>query len=73
MLFNGMQRFFELNSVHGRCTDVTHLAHLHDLVQRFHRLFDGCVVIPAVINEQINIVHPQPLQTLVYLTHDIPA
>src|ERR1019366_6192618 len=60
----------ELPRMHGRGTDITHLAGFHHVVQRLQSFFDRCFVIPAVNLVKVYIVGLQPAQALVELVQD---
>ncbi|HVN93040.1 MAG TPA: hypothetical protein VMT38_05065 [Terracidiphilus sp.] len=68
-----VERLRELPRKHGRCPDVARLSSFHDVVQGFHRLFDGCVVIPAVNLVEVNVVGLEPAKALVDFEEDFLA
>ena len=69
----GVERLGELPRVHGRRSDVASLARLHDIVQGFHGLFDGRVVVPAMDLVEIDVVGAEAAQAVVDLTQDVLA
>ena len=46
----------ELHSPHTACTDIPHLTHLDEVVQRLHSLFNRYVCIEAVNLEEVDIL-----------------
>ena len=68
-----MQRLRELIRVHARRADVARLAALHDVVQRFDRLLDRRVVVPAMDLIQIDVVGAEAAQRVVDRFHDVFA
>jgi hypothetical protein len=42
-------------------------------MEHCHRLFDRGVVIPAMDDVEVHIIHPQPLEAVVNFTHDVLA
>ena len=52
----------ELIAIHGGSTDGPHLPSLHQLMQGFHGLLNGGIIVKAVDNIQIQIIRPKPLQ-----------
>ena len=60
----------ELPSVHRRGADIAGLAGLDDIVQRFERLLDRRLVVPAVDLVEVDIIHAEAAKTVVDLDHD---
>ena len=75
----GQLQFGELPREHRRTAEVQHLAGLHDVVQRLHRLFDrhfaaaGHAVRMTVNDEVIDVVVAEPLQARVHPFDDVFA
>jgi hypothetical protein len=65
--------FGELPGVHAAGPDVERLARLDHVVQRFHRLFDGHAVVPAVNLVEIDVIGAQAAQRVVDGFHDVLA
>ena len=65
MFFRRKQRFLELPGIHRTRPNIARFAGPYHVVQGFHRLFDGGAVIPAMNDIEVDVVHPQPGQTLV--------
>src|SRR5450756_3014482 len=63
-------RLQKLPRVHGRSTYVSCLPSLYNVVQCFHRLFDGGIVIPAVDIIEVYIIGSQSLKALINFTHN---
>src|SRR5947209_2032095 len=70
MLLSNVQRLLELPRPHGGGADVAGLAGPHHVMQRFHRLLDGCLVVPAMDLVEVYVLRPEPLQALVDLAQD---
>ena len=60
----------ELPRVHRRRADVAGLAGLHDVVQRFERLLDRRLRIPAMDLVEVDVVGAEPAQAVVDLAQD---
>ncbi len=71
VLFLQIQRLGELIGVHGRCAYVARLTGFHHVVQRFQRFFNRRVVIPAMDLQQIDILHAEAAQAVIYGTQDL--
>src|SRR5258707_4493527 len=71
--FRKIQRLRELPRVHGRCSDIAHLARLHYVVQRLKRFLDWRLVIPAVDLIQVHVVGFKTTQALVEFIKDFFA
>ena len=65
-----VKRLAELPGKHRGCADVARFSGFHDIIERFKRLLDRCVVIPAVNLIKIDIIRSQSPQTIVDLSHD---
>src|SRR6185295_10143090 len=73
MAIRKIQRLRELPRVHGRRSDIAHLAGLHYVMQRFKRFFDRRLVIPAVGLIQVHVVGSETTQALVEFIKDFFA
>lgn len=60
----------ELPGIHRRGSDITDLAGFHHIVQSFQRLFDWCLIIPAVNLVKVYIVGLQSAQAPVEFVKD---
>src|SRR6202166_1638809 len=65
-----IQRLRELPRVHGRRSDIAHLAGLYYVVQRLERFFDRRLVIPAVDLIQVDVVGSETAQALLEFIKD---
>jgi len=63
----------ELPGVHGGGADIAGLTHLHDVVQRFQRLFDRGVIVPAMNLVEVDVIGAEALEAGVDLNHDCLA
>ncbi len=70
VLFGDVQRLLELPREHGGSADIAGLARLHHVMQRFHRLLDGGLVIPAMDLVEVHVIRFKPLQALVDLAQN---
>ncbi len=70
MLLSDVQCLLELPRPHGRGADVTSLACPHNIIQRFHRLFDRSLVIPAMDLVEVDVIRLKPLQAVLDLPQD---
>src|SRR5260370_18282731 len=70
MTSGNVQRLLELPREHGGGTDISGLASPHHVVQRFHRLLDWGLVIPAMDLVEVHVIRPKPLQAFVDLAED---
>ena len=53
--------------------DVAHLAALDDIVQRLHRLLNGCIVVEPVTLEKVYVIKLQTLETVLDALKDMLA
>ena len=60
----------ELRRPHAAGADVPHLARLHHVVQRLHRLLDGRQRVEPVDLQQVDVRRVQPLQRRLHLVED---
>ena len=69
----------ELPGEHGRGAEIEHLAGLHHVVQRLHRLLDGRVLMRrhalrvAVDHEMVDVVETEPPKARIHALHDVLA
>ena len=54
----------KLIAVHGRCPDRTDLPGYHQIIQRFHGLLDGRLIIKAMDDIQVQIIRAQTLSLI---------
>ena len=64
------QGLAELPGVHRRRADIAGLAGLDDIVQRFERLLDRRLVVPAMDLVEVDIIHAEAAEALIDLDHD---
>ena len=67
----GINRFGELPRIHRRGADIARFARLHHVAQRFQRLLQRRLIIPAVNLQQVDILHIQTAQAVVDRLHNI--
>src|SRR6266566_6434883 len=70
MLLGDVQRLLELPREHGGGTEIAGLAGPHHVMQRFHRLLDWGLVIPAMDLVEVHVIRLKPLQAVVDLAED---
>src|SRR6266702_624322 len=70
MLLGDVQRLLELPREHGGGTDIAGLVGPHHVMQRFHRLLDWGLVIPAMDLVEVHVIRPKPLEAFVDLAQD---
>ncbi len=67
MLFSDVECLPELPCPHRRGTDIAGLAAPYYVMQRFHRLLNRGVVIPAMDNVEVHVLGLEPLKAVVDL------
>src|SRR5690348_14913026 len=70
MLLGDVERLLELPRPHGGGTDIAGLAGPHHVMQRFHRLLDWSLIIPAMDLVEVHVIGPKPLEAVVDLAQD---
>src|SRR5437870_8578574 len=65
-----VERLLELPGEHGGGPEIAGLASPYHVMQRFHRLLDGGLVIPAMDLVEVHIIHPKSLEAVVNLAED---
>ena len=66
-------RLGKLPGPHAGRPDITHFARFDEIVQGFHGLLDGCLVVPAVDLIQIDVVDSQTLERSLDRRKDVLA
>ena len=68
-----IQRLCKLRRMHRRRADIASFTGFHHLVERFKRLLDRRVVIPAVNLQQVDVIHVQASKAVINRAQDLRA
>ena len=73
IFFDARVVVFTLIGVAGAHADVAHVASLHDVVERLHRLLDRCIIVEPMALKNVNVVELQTLQAVLDALKDMLA